>query len=144
MGTKVLMFVWVLLFRKLVAKALMSTYIPMVFVIDRSRVYDMKCSCSHRCLQARGHTWALIARVISNHAYVFISKRPDAKTSGHQHIAYACTDVRIVYSVVTKYAFRNCASNGLAKSCPDTHTALQAPTCSADVCVLVWDTNISL
>ena len=44
---------------------------------------------------------------------VLISRGPDAKTRGHQHIACACTDVRIAYSVVTKYAFCNCASNAV-------------------------------
>ena len=42
---------------------------------------------------------------------VLISRGPDAKMCGHQHIAYACTDVHIGYSVVTKYTFCNCASN---------------------------------
>ena len=37
-------------------------------------------------------------------------------------------DMRIAYSVVTKYAFRNCTSNAaVAKSCLGTHTALQPP-----------------
>ena len=60
---------------------------------------------------------------------ILISQGQDAKTRGHQHIAYAHTDIRIAYGVVTKYAFSNCASNaaGIAKSCPGTHTTLQAP-----------------
>ena len=41
---------------------------------------------------------------------VLISRGPDVKTCGHQHIAYECTDVPLAYSVVTKYTFRNCAS----------------------------------
>ena len=63
----------------------------------------------HRRLQA----WAYpgIARIISNYAYSHHAQGPDAKTRGHLHIAYACTDVHIAYSVVTKYAFCNCASN---------------------------------
>ena len=47
---------------------------------------------------------------------VLISRGPDAKTHGHQHIAYAYTDVRIAYSVVTKYAFCNCALNAVQPS----------------------------
>ena len=46
------------------------------------------------------------------------------------YIAYACVcDVRIAYSVVTKFAFRNCMriKCSVAKSCPGTHTALQGP-----------------
>ena len=61
----------------------------------------------HRRLQAQaypGIAWVILNRVL-------ISRGPDAKTHGHQHIVYACTDVCIAYSVVTKYAFRNCASN---------------------------------
>ena len=50
------------------------------------------------------------------------------KTCGHQHMAYAFTDVYKAYSAVTKYAFRNCTSKcGVAKSCPGTHTTLQVP-----------------
>ena len=33
---------------------------------------------------------------------VLISRGLDMKTCGHQHIAYACTDIRVAYSVVTK------------------------------------------
>ena len=65
----------------------------------------------HRCLQAQAYLG--IAQVISNHAYSYHEDR----TCGHQHIAYcACTDVHIVYSVVTKYTFRNCASNAVQPS----------------------------
>ena len=42
---------------------------------------------------------------------ILISQGLDAKTRGHQHIAYVCTDARIAYGVVTKYAFCNCTSN---------------------------------
>ena len=40
------------------------------------------------------------------------------KTHGHLHIAYACTDVHTAYSVVNKYAFRNCASNMASQVLP--------------------------
>ena len=46
---KVLMFVWVLLFRKLVATTLIGTYIPRVLVIDGylfSQVYGIDRTCS--------------------------------------------------------------------------------------------------
>ena len=62
-----------------------------------------------------GHARACpgIARVISKHC-ALISQGLDAKTRGvrsDQHKrAYARTDVRIAYSVVT-IRFRNCASN---------------------------------
>ena len=51
----------------------------------------------HRCLQA----WAYpgIAWVISN--CVLLSRGSDAKTHGHQHIAYVGTDILIAYIVVT-------------------------------------------
>ena len=41
------------------------------------------------------------------------------------HIAYyACTDVRIAYSVVTKYAFCNCALNAALPSLAQVPTKL--------------------
>ena len=45
---KALMFVWVLLFRKLVARTLIGTYIPRVLVIGYlySQVYGMDRTCS--------------------------------------------------------------------------------------------------
>ena len=48
----------------------------------------------YRCL----HTPALPSFFKS---CALISRGPDAKTRGHQNIAYTCTDARIVYSVVT-------------------------------------------
>ena len=59
---------------------------------------------SNRCLQARAYPGYF-------ESCALISQGLDAKTHGHQHIAYACTDVCIAYSLVTKYAFHNCASN---------------------------------
>ena len=54
---------------------------------------------------------------------ILTSRGQNTKTRGHLHIAYACTDVRIAYSVLTKYTFHNCASNAsVAKFCPGTHT----------------------
>ena len=43
------------------------------------------------------------------------------------YIAYARTDVRIAYSVVTTYAFRNSASNAAKPSLARYPTALQTP-----------------
>ena len=68
------------------------------------------------------------ARVISNHAYSYHEDRT------RRHMVTSIQHMCIAYSVVTKYAFRNCASNvaqpslaRVPKSCPGTHTALQAP-----------------
>ena len=76
----------------------------------------------HRRLQARACPG--IARVISKHC-ALISQWPDAKTRStppDQHKrAYLQTYVCV--SVVT-IRFRNCS---VAKSCPGTYTALQAP-----------------
>ena len=58
-----------------------------------------------------------------NHAYLHHEEQTQRSPILHMHV-YACTDVCIVYSIVTKYAFCNC---DVAKSCPGTHTALQAP-----------------
>ena len=44
----------------------------------------------------------------------------------HMH-AYVRTDVHIAYSVVTKYAAITHQIQRIAKSCPGTHTVLQAP-----------------
>ena len=44
-----------------------------------------------------GHT-----RVLSGLFLIKRTRGPDAKTRGHQHIVYACTDVRKAYSAVTK------------------------------------------
>ena len=64
-------------------------------------------------------------------ACILLSQGPNAKTRGmpsDQHkCAYAHTDIHIAYSVVTKYVLQLCIKCGLAKSCPGTHTALQAP-----------------
>ena len=76
----------------------------------------------HRRLQA----WALPGGYFKSCA--LISWGPDTKTHGHQHVAHAYTDVRIAYNVVTKYVFPQLRIKcGVAKSCPGTHTALQAP-----------------
>ena len=74
---------------------------------------------SHRCLQNRAYPG--IALVISNHAYSYHEDLgPDMKIrcmpqdSLYRYVcvhAYTRTDVRIAYSVVTKYTYRNCASN---------------------------------
>ena len=59
---------------------------------------------------------------------VLILRGLDAKTH-HQCIAYACTDVRIAYSVVTKYAFHNWASNAAYPSLAWVPTQLSRYLC---------------
>ena len=63
-------------------------------------------------------------------ACILLSQGPNAKTCGmpsDQHkCAYARADVCIAYSVVAKYVPQLCIKCGIAKSCPGTHTALQA------------------
>ena len=58
----------------------------------------------HRRLQA----WTYLGYFES---CVLISQGLGTKTSIQHMCACACTDVRIAYSVATKYAFPNCASN---------------------------------
>ena len=57
------------------------------------------------------------------------SRGPDAKTHAcHQHIAYACTDVRKKGQCNDKIRFLELRIKcGIANSCPGTHTALQVP-----------------
>ena len=88
-------------------------------------VWNTQYHCMHRPLQAQAYLG--IAFVILNHAYSYHdSWGPDTKTHGHQHIAYASTDVRIAYS--DKIHFPQLRIKcGIAKTCPGTHTALQAP-----------------
>ena len=88
-----------------------------------------------------GHTWALPGLFC-----ILISRGPDTKTRGmlpypyiYHMCAYTRTDIRIAYSEVTKYAVPRTKifggpkfpwhriKSGMAKSCPGTHTALQAP-----------------
>ena len=42
---------------------------------------------------------------------VLISQEPDAKIPYIAYVRAYRTDIHIAYSVVTKYAFRNCTSN---------------------------------
>ena len=82
-----------------------SDYINANF-LDVSVLLYMYVTSMHWHLQA----WAYIAQDISNHVYSYHKDRM-RRHMVNQHIAYVCTDIHIVYSVVTKYAFRNCASN---------------------------------
>ena len=59
---------------------------------------------------------------------VLISRGQDAKTRGHQYIAYAYTDVHIAYSVVTSTLSTIAHQMQQAKSCPGTHTHNSAGT----------------
>ena len=82
-----------------------------------------RASCTGACRP--GHTWALpgLFRVL-------ISQGPDAKTRGmlpdpYTYIAYTCLRTHgRTYSINT---LQLRIKSGVAKSCPGTHTALQAP-----------------
>ena len=62
----------------------------------------------HRRLQARAYPSIAPGYF---EPYILISRGLDVKTPISHMRAYAHTDVCIAYSVVTKYAFHNCASN---------------------------------
>ena len=78
------------------------------------------------------YAWAPASPGIPGHCLgyfescVLISRGTDTKTHGHQHIAYVSTDVRIAYSDKIHFP-QLCIKCGIVKSCPGTHTALQAP-----------------
>ena len=72
----------------------------------------------NRCLQA----WAYPGIALF---CVFISRGLDAKTHGHQRIAYVCTDVHIAYSVVVKYVlpeYPHSSASAYAVMCLIFHT----------------------
>ena len=90
----------------------------------------------HRHLQARACPG--IARVISKHC-VLISQGPDAKMRGVPSDQYKCaytrTDVRIALQCSDNTLPQLRIKCGVAKFCPGTHSALQAPMgcCKNDV-----------
>ena len=76
----------------------------------------------HRHLQARAYPG--IARVISNHGYSYRENRRTRRLP----IAYACLRThKRTYSIQCSDKIRLRSKCGVAKSCPGTHTALQAP-----------------
>ena len=60
-----------------------------------------------------GHTRALPGLFQIMHTHI---TRTGCKDTWSPAIAYACTDIRIAYSAVTKYDFRNCSSNAVLPS----------------------------
>ena len=79
---------------------------------------------THRRLQARAYSGYF-------ESCIFVSWGQDAKTRGHQHIAYVCTDVCSVVINTCSVIVHQC---GIGKSCPGTHTALQVPMITRDEC----------
>ena len=93
----------------------------------------------HRRLQA----WACpgIARVILKHC-VLISQGLDVKTrsmpSDQHKRAYTRTDVRIALQCSDNMLPQLCIKCGVAKFCPGTHSALQAPMLLLEECTTLW------